>query len=153
MTIYDMPAVDLVTLDWVKVAVAARVSAEFADDARLDIRREAWNNLVYKLSSHVLTDKLPPETITERKTFRFEVPASPWQQFKATHAHRWWMRSVVARRPVRMVEHLRIGELVVNLERFHAYPQAKVAKQLGQARQGFNLTREVRWDEVWPVSR
>lgn len=142
-----MPSVDLVALEWVKAAIAVRVSPEFAADARVDIEHGPWGELVHRVASHVLADKLPPDVVTERGTFRFEIPASPWQQFKATHSDRWWMRRLVARRPVRMVEHVRTGELIVNLERFHAYPQARMTRQLGRSTQSFMLAREVRWDE------
>lgn len=140
-----MPTLESVTLHWVKAAIAERVSPEFAADAQIDIERGPWGELVYRVAAYVLTDKLPPDVVTEQGTLRIEVPASPWQQFKATHADRWWMRHLVARRPVRMVEHVRTGELVVNLERFHAYPQARMTRQLGRATQSFMLTREVRW--------
>ena len=142
-----MPSVDRVTLEWIKVAVADGVSPEFAADVRADIENGPWGHLVYQMASYVLTDKLPPEVVTERGTFHIEVPASPWQQFKATHSDRWWMRRIVARRPVRMVEHARTAELVVNLERFHAYPQAKYSRELGRPTLSFMLTRQFRWDE------
>lgn len=141
-------SVDRITLEWVKAAIAVQVSPEFAQSVQVDIEEGPWGNLVYRVAGHVLADKLPPDVVTERKTFRFEVPASPWQQFKATHSNRWWMRRIVARRPVRMVEHVHVGELVVSLERFHAYPQAKVARQLGEPTRSFMLTPEVRWDEL-----
>lgn len=142
-----MPTIDRVTLEWVKAAIAVRVSPEFAADAQVDIEHGPWGDIVHRVAAYVLTDKLPPDVVTERGTFRIEVPASPWQQFKATHAARWWMRRIVARRPVRMVEHVRTAELAVNLERFHAYPQARMARQLGRPTQSFMLTREFRWDE------
>lgn len=143
---YD-PLIDEITLNWVRVQVANAVTPEFAETVRPEIvRREVWGQLVYALRAKVLADQLPPERETAEKTFRFPVPASPWQQFKGLHAETWWLRWLVRRRPVRTVDHVFRGELVVDLTRHRTYPEARIsADRMGSSYRVAILNASANW--------
>ena len=47
--------------------------------------------MIYRLKAYVLTDHLEPYTITVPKTVTIQVPATWWDDFKLTYAHKWWM--------------------------------------------------------------
>lgn len=122
-----MSDVDNNTLDWLKVGATKRVSPEFAQTLNAQIMpNPVWDGLLYTLTAKVLAEQLPPSQVTETKRFDFDVPASPWQAYKNTHADRWWMRRLVRRRPVRMITYTRDVTLTVDLDRYCLYPQAKV---------------------------
>lgn len=45
--------------------------------------------------------------ISAHREVQVWTPATTWQMFKSTHAHSWWLRRLVRRRGIRMVEHRR----------------------------------------------
>lgn len=141
--------VEDVVLNWLKVGVTQRVSAEFADTLRVQQHVDhLLGQWVYSIAGYVLAEHLPPETVTERKPFAFDVPASPWQQFKAVNGHRWWVRWLVKRRPVRLVTHRFTGELSVRLDRYWTYPQARVPYDHGRPYRVAVLNREIDWAAI-----
>lgn len=124
--------VDQVTLTWIKSQIANVVTPEFAEGVTANVfRDQVWGGMTHQLVASVLAEKLPPERVAEQKTFTFSVPASPWQQFKSSHAESWWLRWLVRRRPAAMVTHGFVGELTVDLDRYWAYPEARVARGMG----------------------
>jgi len=147
---YLVSPAEPVTLEYIKAAVSQRVSPEFAESIRANVRRDPVSGaLIRSLTAYVLTERLPPEQITAWKTFAFDVPASPWQQFKASHADDWWMRWLVARRPARVVTHRFVGELVAKVDRRYAWPKARVMPQnWGDPVRMFTTNQSVRWDQM-----
>lgn len=145
-----LASLDQVTLEWLKVQVSSAVSAEFAESMRPEVYRdEVLGHLVYQLRCHVLADRLPPESVTTTDRLMVQVPASPWQQFKSTHAAKWWLRALVRRRPVRMVEHAFTAELTVELSRFWTYPEAKeLPERFGRPYKAMTMAQSVTWDET-----
>ena len=104
---------------------------------------------VFAIDAYVLAERLPPETVRVHRTFRFNVPASGWQQWKADHGANlpgWFLR----RWPVRFREHVHDGELTVNLQPFWTFPESTVAvPELGRP------LRYIEWDqsEEWTERR
>jgi hypothetical protein len=140
--------VDHVTLDWIRVQATNEVAPEFAQSVRPDVfRGDVWGRLVHQLKAYVLAEHLPPEREVAEKTYRFWVPASPWQQFKLAHAERWWLRWLTRRRPARQVEHVFHASLVVDLKRYHTFPKARIThdEMLGRSVNVAIWTREVCW--------
>ena len=88
-----------------------------------------------------------PEIIRERKVFRWNVPASGWQQWKANHGAKlpaWFLR----RWPVRFVEHVHTGEVAVRLDRFWTFPESTVRMpELGQPVRLMQWSPSVEWIE------
>lgn len=110
------------------------------------------DQLLFRLTTKILTDDLPPEQITARHYVTYEVPTSTWQMWKKRHAHRWYARRLVARWSVRYepdpedrgVE----AVCTFNLERYRTYPRAqvRVPKELGPTVL-MHAIRDLRWGE------
>jgi hypothetical protein len=99
-------------------------------DAR--VIEQIWGDLLFGLQARLLTDQLPPETVSQRKWVPFKVPASTWQMWKKQHADSWYARRLVNRWPVRYDGSGAWAECTLSLERFLAYPESRVRTQ-GQA--------------------
>lgn len=86
------------------------------------------------LTADVLSERLPPETVThtERQHISLDVPrwSTWWDHAKATYAGRWWAGWYVRRRPPHTVTVPVAGWVTatatVNLERFWTYPEASI---------------------------
>lgn len=118
---------ETVTLEHLQFAAVQIVSAEFAARMNLQVRRDMLtDSLLYRLTSSVLAEHLPPNVVTETHVWTFEVPASPWQAFKDQHATAWWLAWLVRRRPVRMSSYHRRGELTVTLDKYWSWPKARI---------------------------
>jgi hypothetical protein len=99
--------------------------------------------LTARLTAHILAETLPPQHVTHvwRGTHEFTltttVPrhASWWDMFKDTYRSRWWMRTLVRRRPVRYIDqpvsqrHTRrcTHNVTVDVGAAWTYPQAPTA--------------------------
>ena len=146
----EYPALDTVTLEWIKFAASQVVTEEFADSVRPEFYRDqVWGRLVHQITVKVLADQLPPEREVVRDTFTVFVPKSPWQQFKLNHAERWWLRWLVRRRPVRQAAHVFQGELVVDLTRYQTFPEARISG-LGPSRDVVVWKNSTRFWEDFP---
>lgn len=96
--------------DWQKFGAVQAVTREFLDEigippgvARVSVTtvEDPFRDLVFaRLKAYVLTHQLAEHGVTRSRTV--EWPATPWQHFKKRHAESWWLRWLVARRPVRM---------------------------------------------------
>lgn len=104
------------------------VDQDIMFDVEPSMHQEIWGDLVFRLKASILSDDLPPETAEERTFVRYEVPASTWQAFKKRHAQSWYLKALVARRPVRYEPDPdnRGGYAVCtfNLERYRIYPES-----------------------------
>lgn len=80
---------------WAMPPGVAGVSAEASDSYGFGL-----DHLFLKLKAYVLTHQLAEHSVSRRRTVSW--PASPWQHFKRRHAESWWLRWLVARRPVRL---------------------------------------------------
>jgi hypothetical protein len=111
-------------------AARSEADASLLLDADVSLQHTVFDRLLFEMRTKVLVDELPPEQVTARQRVTYEVPASTWQIWKKRHASRWYARRIVARWPVRY-EPDPDGRGVdavctFDLERFRAYPRAKV---------------------------
>lgn len=107
----------------------------------IDVRWLA-GEAAYAISGHVLREDMPPTTGTVERSVRVTVaqvsPATWWDHFKLTYGHRWWLRALVRRRPVRTVERLQFRNVHVtatfDLDRYRLYPRASasIVRHLGE---------------------
>lgn len=99
-------------------------------DVEPAVIHDAWGDLVFGLKAKILSDDLPPQTVTKKTFVHYRVPASTWQMFKKRHAQSWWLWRLVERRPVEYsVDPDGRGEYAVctlNLERFRVYPESRL---------------------------
>lgn len=101
--------------DWQKLGFAQRIEPDMFDASGLPtgiggVAMEATRDwmtdmIVAKLKAFVLTHQLAEHSVSRQRTVSW--PATPWQHFKHRHAASWWLRWLVARRPVRM-QHERV---------------------------------------------
>jgi hypothetical protein len=82
------------------------------------------NALTARLEAHVLGKRLPSLTHSASRQLGWEFPASTWQHFKQRHAHSWWLRWLVDRRPVRTSTHTRTVTLTTTWEQHVGFPWA-----------------------------
>lgn len=128
------------------------VDQDFLLGVDASIRDDFFGHCLFQLKTKILTDDLPPETFTARDRVVYEIPASTWQMWKKRHAHRWYVRRLVARWPVHYAPDPdgRGTDAVCtfNLERYRTYPRARVA--LPQDRFGapvyVHAIRDLRWN-------
>lgn len=146
---------ETLTLEWLKVGLTQRVSAEFADTVSVETWRDALlHQIALAITAHVLAERLPPARVIERREFAFEVPASPWQQLKATHAGSWWLGWLVKRHPVVTVTHRFVGELSVDLSRFWTFPQSRVPRgRFGDPYRALIVSATPSWDDEAAFNR
>lgn len=104
----------------------ARDSARFESTPGIGPMAIADRDIIRKLTVYVLADKLPPEQIVETTRVVVRVPASWWDEFKNTYRNRWWLRALVRRRPVALVDIVRVVTVTVDLRRWRAFPEADV---------------------------
>lgn len=149
-----LPTTETISLKFKQFAATVLVAEDafLFDNAEVQVQREAFGQLAYRLRTRVLTDDLPPEEFTAQARVTFEVPASTWQMWKKRHAASWYAWRLVTRWPVRYEpdpdERGTIAVCTASLERWRAYPQAKV--QVPADRFGspvlFHAIRDLRWD-------
>ncbi|WP_069769811.1 hypothetical protein [Streptomyces sp. LUP30] len=124
-------------------------------DVDVAVRQEIFGQRLFQLRANILTDDLPPETLTQRTRITHEIPASTWQMWKKRHARRWYARRLVACWPVRYGPDPdgRGTDAVCtfDLERYRTYPRARVAlpEQFGRPVY-VHAIRDMRWNEETP---
>lgn len=79
------------------------------------------DDVLLRFKAAILGEELPPATDTAHE----QVPLTWWDHFKADHAERWWLRSLVRRRPPRA----RTITLTTTWENMAAYPWAQLRTQ------------------------
>lgn len=131
-----------------QIAVDAGILAEMhftvGQDAAYSFLRD---EIMVRMVAKILVDDLPPERVTQSTMITVKEPASTWQMWKMRNGDRWFARWLVDRRPVRYHEYKRSVQCEFDLERFRAYPQARVtAPVLGKAVM-FHTIRDVVWDD------
>ncbi len=107
-------------------------------------------NMAYELESYVLVDQLPPAVEEAVQTVEVRYPDGWWEMLRHQYRERWWMRWLVARRPVRWHTEQRMAHLRVDLKRYWTFPRAKV--QLPDDRLG-EPVRLAQWETKTWVSQ
>lgn len=139
-------------LTWKKFAMA-RTIPECVRDMEIDVGYD-WitESMVMYARGHVLGEQLPSHTETATGFAHFEAPASWWQHVKHQHGHRWWLRALARRRPVRMAAEVKRVELTATWENMAAYPWQTYATRgadrwLGSAVRLTWLTSSMDWTD------
>lgn len=103
-------------------------------------------NAVYQVRTGVLSFDLPGHKAQDTRTVTFEVPTTPWQHFKHAHRDAWWMRWLVARRPVTMRKLSETLCFEAEWKEYAVYPWQQVAPispRLGPAHRHVELLMKV----------
>lgn len=133
------------------IAIDAGIMAEMSlhvDDRGYDFLRD---QVTVRMVTKLLTDDLPPENVRQSTRIDVHEPASTWQMWKRNNQGKWytkgWLPWLLKRRPVKTRTYQKLVHCDFNLERYRAYPRARVqAPVLGNAVM-FHTIRDVRWWE------
>lgn len=134
-----------------QIAVDAGVMAEMelsVGQGGYDFLRD---QIMVRMVTKLLADDLPPEKVRQSTRVDVEEPASTWQMWKRNNRGRWytkwWLDKWLAKWPVRTWTCQKVVHCEFDLERYRAYPQARIqAPVLGRAVM-FHDIRNVRWWE------
>lgn len=134
-----------------QIAVDAGIMAEMdltvGQDSAMSFLRD---EIMVRMVAKILTDDLPPETVTKTTRVDCEIPASTWQMWKLIHAERWYARRLVDKWPVRYAPHPEMRQIPVTctftLERYRAYPKARVTSPVLGQPVLFHTIRGEHWD-------
>jgi hypothetical protein len=128
------------------VRARRRFSGEFMQlSSEEEISRvigQASDDMIYEISTQVLTENLPPEEIVQTGSVSIEVPANWWQLLKHRIGWKWVLRWWPTKRVT-----LRVPcTLKVDLRRFRVYPDAINMPGLGAPVAHHEMT--ARWKDT-----
>jgi hypothetical protein len=147
-------ASDVVTMEFKRYAQQMLLDANIMAEVRFSVDSDGYNFLrdqvAVKMVAKILTDDLPPEHVRQSTRIDVHEPASTWQMWKRNNHGKWytkgWLPWLLTRRPVKTREYQKLVHCEFNLERYRAYPQARIqSPTLGRAVM-FHDIRDVRWD-------
>lgn len=145
------------TLDWRAVdyvtTISAKVLSGMTEPEERFFKEQLRNQMIYGLRSHVLSYPLPGHIAKREHTVIWRVPATSWQMFKEEHQHAWWMRWLVARRPVLKTAHTRRVEFEAEWKDYAVYPWQDVAPthaRLGESLRQVDIVVKVSETPVTP---
>lgn len=132
-----------------QIAVDAGIMAEMemrVGQGGYDFLRD---QIMVQMVTKLLTDDLPPEKVKQSTRVDVNEPASTWQMWKRNNRGKWytkwWLDKWLAKWPVRTRTYQKVAHCEFDLERYRAYPQARVAAPvLGRAVQ-FHTIRNINW--------
>lgn len=134
-----------------QIAVDAGIMAELemrvGQGGSYDFLRD---QVTIQMVAKILCDDLPPEHIEKSTHVDVEIPTSTWQMWKLRHGKRWYARRLVTRWPVKYGPHPDGRKVMAtcefDLERYRAYPKARVAHPTLGNSVLFHTIRDVRWN-------
>lgn len=120
-------------LEWKEFAVQMMIDMDLMLEPEFSINQGAMDfmrdQIRLAMRVKILSDDLPPETITKTTTVRVEEPASTWQMWKRNNQGRWytkwWLAKWLSKWPVIMNGHDKRVTMTADLTRYRAYPEAK----------------------------
>lgn len=120
-------------LEWKNFGLHMMLDAGLMLEPEFMIRQDAYDfmrdQVTIAMRTKVLTDNLPPESVTNSTTVVFHEPTSTWQMWKRNNHGKWytkgWLPWLLTRRPVKTREVKKLAHCTVSLERFRSYPEAK----------------------------
>ncbi len=132
-----------------QIAVDAGIMAEMemrVGQGGYDFLRD---QIMIQMVTKLLTDDLPPENVRQSTRVDVNEPASTWQMWKRNNRGKWytkgWLDKWLAKWPVRTRTYQKVAHCDFNLERYRAYPKARVAAPvLGRAVM-FHTIRDINW--------
>lgn len=130
----------------VDAGIMAEMEFRMGQNSSYDFLRD---QIMVQMVAKILTDDLPPERVSQSTRVKVTEPASTWQMWKRNNQGKWytkwWLPRLLAKRPVRTREYEKLVHCEFNLERYRAYPRARVqAPALGNAVL-FHTIRDVYW--------
>lgn len=140
-------------LEWKNFAYRMMLDMGLMLEPEFMIRQDGYDfirdQITVAMRTKILTDNLPPESVTESVEVVFHEPASTWQMWKRNNHGRWytkgWLPWLLQRRPVKTREVKKTARATLSLERFRAYPEAQYRAS------DFRLGRAVLMHNVSPV--
>lgn len=121
-------------LQWKDFATRMMVDAGLLLEPEIMIRQDdamsfMMDQIMIGFRTKVLTDDLPPESVTNSVEVEFREPSSTWQMWKHNNHGRWytkgWLPWLLTRRPVQTRVVKKLAHCTVSLERLRAYPEAQ----------------------------
>lgn len=121
-------------LQWKDFAYRMMVDAGLLLEPEIMIRQDdamsfMMDQIMVGMRTKILTDNLPPESVTHSVEVEFHEPASTWQMWKRNNQNRWytkgWLPWLLTRRPVRTRIVKKLAHATISLERFRSYPEAQ----------------------------
>jgi len=111
-----------IKLEKLQFAAQRRLMGHALASLKLDNYKDVMlNELVYTLSTEVISQKLGDEHYEDSQTMVVEYPSSWWQHFKLSYAPEWFNR----RWPVGFNTETRTVHFKVKFEAYHKYPEFK----------------------------
>lgn len=117
-----------IVLVFKKFAQQSLIDEGITSDVDLQVVKEIFGGQALRMVAQIMCEDLPPEKVTRSKWVEFPpVPLSAWHMWKEQNRFKWYARWIVKRWPVKYQERQGVEiTLSLNLERFRAYPQAKI---------------------------
>jgi hypothetical protein len=104
------------------------------------------DQITVQMVTKLLTDDLPPERVTQSTMIKVQEPRSTWQMWKFQNGHHWFARWFVDRWPIKYREYEKSVRCEFDLQRYRAYPRARVQSPILGNAVMFHDIRDVRWD-------
>lgn len=120
-------------LEWKTFAHRVMVDAGLMLEPEVMIRQDGYNfmmdQIMVGMRTKILTDELPPESVTRSHDVVVYEPASTWQMWKRNNRCRWytwkWLDAWLKRWPVKTREYKVCASVTLDLMRYRAYPEAQ----------------------------
>lgn len=120
-------------LEWKDFAARMMVDANLLLEPEIMIRQDGYDfirdQIMVGFRAKVLTDSLPPESVTNSVDIEFREPASTWQMWKRNNRGRWyswkWLDAWLKRWPVQTRVIKKAAHCTISLERLRSYPEAQ----------------------------
>lgn len=120
-------------LEWKNFGLQMMVDMNLMLEPEFMVRQDGYDfirdQITVAMRTKILTDNLPPETVSASKGVLFHEPASTWQMWKRNNQGHWytwkWLDAWLKKWPIQYVQTERVATLEVNLERFRSYPEAQ----------------------------
>lgn len=113
-----------------------------ASSVGVEMVRGVFDRMTAEIRTEVLAEKLPPHKIERDVPVYFKQPVSWWDHFKLDHERSRWIGWLIRRlNPPRIHRETKLVSMVVWLDRFWAYPEAKVPASdlLGRPRRHYTV--------------
>lgn len=133
MSFLNDVSIKQVVLEKHRVAFQHMVGAEMAQSLKAEIwQDEILRGLLVRLSAYVQAERLPPHEATDTATLTVQVPSSWWQHFKYQYQSKWFMRSLVRRKPVKFNDKTATAVLTARWENLATYPMSNFVTPLDE---------------------
>ena len=120
-------------LEWKQFAHQVMVDANLMLEPEFSVNQDGYHflrdEIAVRMRTRILTDELPPESVTRSTKVPVYEPASTWQMWKRNNRLRWytkwWLDAWLKRWPVKTREYQVGVNVTLDLSRYRAYPEAQ----------------------------